>query len=65
MNFPIQRYEGSVRRQMALRLAAKKAAGSLPQFVPNWVFRPLSPCHICLLSLTPFVRRGIVKITRE
>ena len=65
MKFPIQRYEGSVRRQMALRLAAKKAAGSLPQFVPNWVFRLLSPCHICLPSLTPFVRRGIVKITRE
>ena len=26
MKFPIQRYEGSVRRQMALRLAARKAA---------------------------------------
>ncbi|MBD9176296.1 MAG: hypothetical protein EGP87_09330 [Paraprevotella clara] len=65
MNFPIQRNEGSVRQQMVLRLAARKAAGSLPQFVPNWVFRPLSPCHICLPSLAPFVRRGIVKITRK
>ncbi|RHD80572.1 hypothetical protein DW783_09440 [Phocaeicola vulgatus] len=65
MNFPIQRNEGSVRQQMALCLAARKAAGSLPQFVPNLVFRLLSPCHICLPSLTPFVRRGIVKITRE
>ncbi|ABR41023.1 hypothetical protein BVU_3397 [Phocaeicola vulgatus ATCC 8482] len=65
MKFPIQRYEGSVRRQMALRLAAKKAAGSLPQFVPNWVFRLLSPCHICLPFLIPFVKRDIVKITRE
>ncbi|HBV19498.1 MAG TPA: hypothetical protein DEB68_07725 [Bacteroides sp.] len=65
MNFPIQRYEGSVRQQMTLRLAARKAAGSLPQFVPNWVFRLLSPCHICLPSLAPFVRRGIVKITWE
>ena len=27
-NFPIQRYEGSVRCQMVLRLATKKAAGS-------------------------------------
>ncbi|KAB6155084.1 hypothetical protein GA433_10335 [Bacteroides xylanisolvens] len=56
-DFPIQRNGGQCRRQTAFHLAARKAAGSLSQFVPNWVFRPLSVGHVCLMALTPSVRQ--------
>ena len=51
VDFPIQNNGGPWRRQTPLCLAARKTTGSLPQFVPNWVFRPLSACHVRLLPL--------------
>lgn len=38
-----------------LLLPAWKASGSLPRFVPNRVFRPLSTGHVRLLPLAPSV----------
>lgn len=55
VDFSIQSNERWERWQTSRCLPAWKAAGSLPQFVSNWVFQPLSIGHVCLTSLFPFV----------
>lgn len=64
-------FDTKVRRagqwQTPLHLPARKASGSLPQFVPNGVFRPLSACHVflCVLfSLRVLVSKKLSR-TRE
>ncbi|HCZ25868.1 MAG TPA: hypothetical protein DHU98_04125 [Bacteroides uniformis] len=54
-DFSIQRNERRERWQTPRCLPARKAVGSLPQFVSNWVFQSLSAGHVCLTSLFPFV----------
>ncbi|WP_270491431.1 hypothetical protein [Bacteroides finegoldii] len=39
LRFVVQRYCGREKRQVPLTLSDGGLSGSLPQFVPNWVFR--------------------------
>ena len=45
----VQRYCGREKRQVPLTLADGVLSGSLPQFVPNWVFRKVLYPHTCLI----------------
>ncbi|EBW7783481.1 hypothetical protein DQJ18_24490 [Salmonella enterica subsp. enterica serovar Typhimurium] len=45
----VQRYCGREKRQVALTLSDGVLSGSLPQFVPNWVFRKVLCPHTCLI----------------
>ena len=50
----VQRYCGREKRQVPLTLSDGGLSGSLPQFVPNWVFRKVLGPHTCLIL--PVVR---------
>ena len=45
----VQRYCGREKRQVPLKLLDGELSGSLPQFVPNWVFRKVLCPHTCLI----------------
>ena len=45
----VQRYCGREKRQVPLTLSDGVLSGSLPQFVPNWVFRKVLCPHTCLI----------------
>jgi hypothetical protein len=59
--FLIQKYGVQAQRQVPPRLAVRQTSGSLPQFVPNWVFRPFPFIHTCLMSLVVLREGGIKK----
>ena len=54
LRFVVQRYCGREKRQVPLTLSDGGLSGSLPQFVPNWVFRKVLGPHTCLFL--PVVR---------
>ena len=45
----VQKYCGREKRQVPLKLLDGELSGSLPQFVPNWVFRKVLCPHTCLI----------------
>ena len=45
----VQRYCGREKHQVPLTLSDGVLSGSLPQFVPNWVFRKVLGPHTCLI----------------
>ena len=45
----VQRYCGREKLQVPLTLSDGVLSGSLPQFVPNWVFRKVLCPHTCLI----------------
>ena len=45
----VQRNCGREKRQVPLKLLDGELSGSLPQFVPNWVFRKVLCPHTCLI----------------
>ena len=59
--FLIQKYGVPAQRQVPPRLAVRQTSGSLPQFVPNWVFRPFPFIHTCLMFLVVLREEGIKK----
>lgn len=49
LRFVVQRYCGREKHQVPLKLLDGELSGSLPQFVPNWVFRKVLGPHTCLI----------------
>lgn len=49
LRFVVQRYCGREKHQVPLKLLDGELSGSLPQFVPNWVFRKVLCPHTCLI----------------
>ncbi|RHA74476.1 hypothetical protein DW921_10510 [Phocaeicola coprophilus] len=49
LRFVVQRYCGREKHQVPLTLSDGGLSGSLPQFVPNWVFRKVLCPHTCLI----------------